>query len=195
MHKRLSSGKILLILDLDETLLHASHQPLKNEPDFEIFGYFVYERPYLHEFLSYCSRNFNLAIWSSAADEYVQAIVKHIFSSAIELKFVWGRSRCTPRKYSTNDDFYVDVASHYEYTKQFKKIRRKGYDLKKVLIVDDTPSKVANSYGNAIYVREFNGEPEDNELQLLASYLETIKEAENLRLIEKRGWQAGSKIQ
>lgn len=39
----------LLILDLDETLIHATEQP-EREADFQIFHYHVYKRPYLEEF-------------------------------------------------------------------------------------------------------------------------------------------------
>ncbi len=78
----------------------------------------------------------------------------------------------------------------YEYTKLLKKVKHKGYDLDRVLIVDDTPAKVKNAYGNAIYVTEFNGDPADNELEVLGDYLLRFKDMENVRRVEKRGWRS-----
>jgi NLI interacting factor-like phosphatase len=48
-------GPILLILDLDETLIYATEEPLQRVPDFIIGPYAVYRRPYLTEFLTSCS--------------------------------------------------------------------------------------------------------------------------------------------
>jgi RNA polymerase II subunit A small phosphatase-like protein len=42
--------KILIILDLDETLIHATDKPHDDAWDFEVFHYKVYKRPYLQEF-------------------------------------------------------------------------------------------------------------------------------------------------
>lgn len=183
---------MLLILDLDETLIHATEKKLATEHDFTVFDYFVYKRPFLDQFIEQCDQIFDLAVWSSASEDYVQEIVKHIFLEDINLKFVWSRNRCTPKISLQLDDFYnysLDVNSYYGYTKQLKKVRRKGFSLKQVLIVDDTPAKVINSYGNAIYIKEYKGEKSDKELECLAKYLLTLKDVENVRTIEKRLWR------
>lgn len=183
---------MLLILDIDETLIHATNQKLEREPEFRVFHYYVYERPYLKEFLKFCNEHFRIAIWSSASDNFVSEVVKIIIPPEIELEFVWSRNKCT---YSLNvsrdeDGYYnLDGLSHYSFTKQFKKLRKKGYDLSRVLMIDDTPEKLANSYGNAIYVREYTGGEEDNELKLLTNYLLKLKNEENVRTIEKRFWR------
>ena len=57
-----------------------------------------------------------------------------------------------------------------------------------MLIIDDSPEKTKENYGNAIYPREFNGEQDDNELAQLWKYLMLIKDEPNIRKIEKRGW-------
>jgi carboxy-terminal domain RNA polymerase II polypeptide A small phosphatase len=184
--------KMLLILDLDETLIHASKALIHEDYDFKVFHYYVYKRPFLDKFIEICSENFQLAIWSSASDDYVQEIVRNIIPSHIPLAFVWGRSRCTPIISPKIDEygFYnLDITSHYEYAKKLFKVKRKGFDLKRVLIVDDTPAKVANNYGNAIYAKEFKGEKDDKELTILSKYLLLLKEEVNVRIIEKRYWR------
>lgn len=58
-----------------------------------------------------------------------------------------------------------------------------------MLIVDDTPEKCVRNYGNAIYPKAFEGEPNDNELELLGRYLLKLRHEDNVRHIEKRNWQ------
>lgn len=184
-------GKILLILDLDETLIHATEKMLHREPDFSVFNYNIYKRPHLELFLDEVANHFHLAVWSSASDDYVEEIVKRIFKEPAALKFVWGRSRCTfTRNLADEETGYPDPFNHYHYVKKLKKVKDKGFaPFEKMLIVDDTPKKVSNSYGNALYINEFNGGDHDEELRFLLEYLLSIKDAENVRSIEKRGWR------
>lgn len=67
---------MLLILDLDETLIHASQTKLSHRPeDFTFDKYFVYKRPHLDHFLQEVARHFKLGVWSSAGDEYVSGMI------------------------------------------------------------------------------------------------------------------------
>ena len=185
--------QVLLVLDVDETLVFAHPTPLEREADFKVFDYFVYQRPYLGEFLSEINDDFHLAIWSSADDTYVQEIVKNIIPESIELVFVWGRSRCTYTRNIQVDEYgYYDdnYHNHYRYVKALKKVRKQGFRLEKTLIVDDTPFKSKNNYGNAIYPKEYKGDLEDDELKYLSKYLKTLKNVNNVRVIEKRGWKS-----
>jgi len=63
-----NTRKTLLILDLDETLIHATTKKLSTDPDFTYADYYIYRRPYLDLFLIDMSLHFQLAIWSSADD-------------------------------------------------------------------------------------------------------------------------------
>ena len=185
------SHETLLILDLDETLIHASATKVRDDFDFQLFHYFVYKRPGLAEFLNICAQHFKLAIWSSASDDYVQAVVQQIVPPGITLEFVWGRSRCTPFATPQIDEYgYYDLdgTSYYEYAKRLKKIRRRGFSLSQTLIVDDTPAKVQQNYGNAIYIKPYLGSTEDEELDYLTPYLLTLLGQETVRTIEKRNW-------
>jgi len=60
------SGKPLLILDLDETLVHTADHDLQSPADFCLAGLHVYLRPFLTDFLMTVSQLFKLAVWSSA---------------------------------------------------------------------------------------------------------------------------------
>lgn len=69
-----------------------------------------------------------------------------------------------------------------------KKVKKLGNSLEHILITDNSPKKISENYGNAIYIQSFEGNPNDQELQKLLSYLQMIKHVKNVRFIEKRGW-------
>ena len=182
--------RTLLILDLDEMLIYATETPLERSPDFCVYGYNVYRRPYLAEFLARALSEFDVAVWSSASDDYVVAVVSNIFGDHHDLQFVWGRSRATLRRTPQNDDsYFYDPWDHTHYVKPLTKVRRRGWRLERVLIVDDTPEKCVRNYGNAIHPQPYSGESGDMELELLSLYLSGLKDEPNVRRIEKRRWR------
>jgi TFIIF-interacting CTD phosphatase-like protein len=171
----------LLILDLDETLIFAEETPLEREADFLVGQFFVYKRPYLQEFIEFCLENFNVAVWTSSTGNYAVKIIEEIFPNPCELAFFWSRERCTIR--------YDEELQETYFEKMMSKVRRRGYDLKKVVVVDDSPEKWRNAYGNLVRVKSFFGETADSELKRLIMYLERLRTVENIRKTEKRNWQ------
>ena len=97
------------------------------------------------------------------------------------LRFVWARQRCTRR-------YHPELQEHY-YAKNLSKLRRHGHALERVLMLDDTPEKVAQHYGNHIRIPPFTGDPADRQLPALLPFLDALRTAENVRRIEKRYWQ------
>lgn len=174
--------KALLILDVDETLLHSREEALQYPPNFRLDQYYVYLRPGLHEFLEHACRDYQMAIWSSASEDYVAECLENLGELSFKFEFIWSRSRCTRR---------MDHEAHeIQYLKDLSKVKRRGYPLERILIVDDTGGKVSRHYGNAIYVRPFNGDRKDRELFLLIEYLRKVKDVDNYRTLEKRGWRS-----
>lgn len=174
----------LLILDVDETLIHGTTVPLETACDFRAGEFHIYERPHVKEFLESVAKSYDLACWSSATEDYLQIIMNQIISEKTKLLFCWDRSRCTRRMdFVMQEEFFL---------KDLRKIKRLGYDLSRVLILEDEPRKVFRNYGNAVYVRPFFGQRDDSELLKLASYLLSIKDIENFRAVDKRAWRAQS---
>jgi RNA polymerase II subunit A small phosphatase-like protein len=167
---------------LDETLIYGAEREGMRPCDLRVGPFVVYKRPHLDGFLQEVGRFFRLAIWSSASWGYVTAIADHILPIGLQWDFVWARERCITRR---NLETFET-----EYIKDLKKVKRAGYDLARVLIVDDTWHKVARNYGNAIYVAPFGGDSADAELPLLRKYLESLVGCQNFRAIEKRGWRS-----
>lgn len=201
--------KILLVLDIDETLVHSissvitekllPNSPIK--PNYTAHSINIFLRPGVHEFLSECAKHFELALWSSGGTEYVQYIANVVFRQHT-FKFVWDIRRCTSyipanrrqelgyfdqfTPFNPYDSNVVDIKQLRKVSKAFK------IPLAKILIVDDTPAKSIKNYGNAIYIRPFNISSiirgDDNELEKLLKYLITLKNVDNVRYIEKRYW-------
>jgi RNA polymerase II subunit A small phosphatase-like protein len=173
----------LLVLDVDEALIFGAESELDRRADFRAGQFYIYRRPGLAEFLKAVAQWYDVAIWSSATLDYVVEIAREVRPAEVEWRFVWGRERCTRRMDSERWEV--------EYLKDLKKVKQLGYDLERILFVDDTAKKVSRNYGNAIYVNPFAGSLEDSELPLLAKFLESIRGVENYRGLEKRGWRVG----
>lgn len=172
---------LLIILDIDETMVFSTLNPLSRIQDFMVDHYYVYRRPYLGDLILFCLDNFRIAVWSSSSSAYAEAMVNHIFPSPEKLEFIWSREQCTQR---------IDPETGQRYwLKNLKKVKHRGYDLDRVLMIDDSPEKLQKNYGNHLLVRPFLGDEADNELLDLKKYLENIKETDNIRSLDKRGWR------
>ena len=172
----------LIILDLDETLIYAVEGKVEKEPDFCTALYRVFKRPKLKQFLEFCFQHFEVAVWTSGNTLYANDVVNKIFPEPDRLKFVWSSKRCTKKFDSENWIYYHE--------KHLKKVKNKGYDLTKVIMIDDSPEKHTRNYGNLVRVKPFYGDLNDNELELLMKYLLILKKEKNIRKIEKRGWRS-----
>src|SRR5687767_5827865 len=113
------ADKLLLILDLDETLVHATEEPLEFEPHYEVPPYFLYLRPGLRDFRAGVSGLFRLAVWTSSSPAYADAVCRLIFPDTQSLEFVWASDRCTPTRNFENDSWC--------HAKPLKKLKRRGY--------------------------------------------------------------------
>lgn len=183
----------LLILDMDETLLHTEcfrdndyipegsynfKFPLGAEDD-ETW-YFTIKRPFIDELMKYAFDNFKVAIWTAGGSDYASTVIEKCGIDVNKLEFFWTRERCTMK---------FDYMSQSNYgEKNLGKVKNLGWDLDRVLIVDDVRMTANNNYGNLIKISSYLNSSKDTELLKLISYLETIKDEPNYRTIEKRGW-------
>lgn len=171
----------LLVLDLDETLIFATETPLARACAFRVGPYHVYRRPHVEAFLRTCARHFDIAVWTASTSDYAAPVIAELFEEIGDPLFVWARDRCTRKvDYETRDEYRL---------KDLKKVRAQGFSLDHVLAIDDTARNYERSYGNLIVVREFKGDENDTELELLAEYLVTLASVPNVRAVEKRGWR------
>lgn len=176
----LGDARKLLVLDLDETLVHASEFELPRQAHFRVGPYHVYERPHVHAFIAHVRQRFRVGVWTSSGAQYAAQVVDHLFPKDA-LEFVWTSQRCT-----TTRDW---ISGGYQTIKKLEKLKAKGYRLESIVAVDDTPAKYARSFGNLVTVSEFTGDESDDELLALMHYLDHLAEVPNVRAVEKRGWR------
>lgn len=177
-----SLDRKLLVLDLDETLVHASPQPLQRRADFCLGLHHVYLRPHLSRFLTFALTTFDVGIWTAAGEQYAEEVVKRIFDDDAPLRFVWSASQCTlSRDRATGE---------YRTVKKLRKLEGQGYALETAIAIDDTPTTYARYYGNLVTVNEYRGAEDDHELLLLERFLEHISMVPNVRAVEKRRWRS-----
>lgn len=125
-------GGKLLILDLDETLVHASERELERAADFRLVGYHVYLRPHLQAFLDYAFAHFTVGVWTSSGQLYAEPLVDRLMPGR-PLAFLWSAPRCsTARDWETGG---------YTSQKRLGKLKRHGFRLEQMIGIDDTPGK------------------------------------------------------
>lgn len=168
----------ILILDIDGTLIGD------NDGN-------IYPRPHLKTFLDFCFKKFkHVSIWTAAdkswADKVMAAIKKHMPENQ-EFYFIWAGDKCTYSlvKNAEDGEFY----SKYTKIKTLKKVWRKYKHINKynTLIIDDTPETYCKNYGNAIPIKTYIYDRDDNfdeEFIKLIKILENIMNYENVRHIK-----------
>jgi len=177
--------KKLLILDVDETLIHGAKEKLGYEPACVAPWCFLYKRPHVEEFMDFCKEHFKVAIWTTASPEHAEMVLEQICEPNYPFEFIWTASRCTQARDRIGMD---DYGSGYHWIKDLKKVKRLGFKLEQTIMVDDTPSMLERQYGNLVPIKRFKGEPEDRELLKLMEYLMLLKSEPNIRKLEKRFW-------
>jgi TFIIF-interacting CTD phosphatase-like protein len=159
----------------------VEHPLESREEDFRVEPFAVYRRPHLGGFLEAVAEWYELAVWSSGSGAYVSDVVSALFRDGPPLAFVWSCERCTRR--------FDAEGQAYHYAKNLKKVCKLGYDLRRVVMIDDSPEKLSQHYGNHVRVRPFTGDPADTELRDLLPFLEWLRGVENFRTTEKRHWR------
>lgn len=181
--------RILLIMDLDSTLIYASETEIHKPYDYKVFQFFIYLRPYFLRFLKSVSGCFSLAVWSAGSDKYVQNIVEKVFPPDISFDFVWARSRCSFEGYS------ADIVNENDlYSKNLNILKRFGYKMDKVLLMDDSPGICLMNRKNSIHIQPFLGSAADSELLHLDEYLLKIYHEKNVMELDLINWYKSGNV-
>lgn len=153
----------LLILDLDETLIHTTREWIGHPADFVCEGAgFVFARPGLARFLDSVRGPFELAIWTAATWEYLDCIAANILNDT-SFAFTWCRDNCTEGAYPDGSPLFI---------KDLRAVEAAGYDLDRVVAVDDRPEALQYHPRNLVSVTPYFGSRNDCELAALTLRLE-----------------------
>ena len=152
--------KYTLVLDLDETLVHYIEEKDRH---------YVQVRPFAEYFISEMGKYFELVIFTSAEEEYANIVLEEIDKYKVITHKLYRR--------------------HVEYNDGLclKDLDKIGRDIKRVCIIDNDKNNFKLHAENGIEIKEFLGEQDDNELDLLGDLLMSIIEsnADDIRPIIK----------
>jgi hypothetical protein len=170
--------KILIVLDIDGTLLHASF-----ESEQYISTYKLHYRPGLLEFIKLIQTHFEVAIWTAGSDDYAKFVCDRLFDNLDPPLFIWSHKRCTIR--------YVQTGLTISKAYIIKKLSKIKWNINRILIVDNTPSTYMLNYGNAIPISTWKLDYNDDALDKLGMYLtETFNKFDgSVRYIHKMFWE------
>nr|CAB3455484.1 unnamed protein product [Digitaria exilis] len=160
-------------------------------------GKLVFKRPHCDDFLRFCIRNFQLAIWSSRFKANTDAVVDILMKDVKQhLLFSWDASKCTATGHNTLENKNKPLV-----LKELKKVWNKEepglpwqqgeFSPSNTLLVDDSPHKaLRNPPHTAIFPCSYsNKNDRDDSLGPggdLRLYLEELAGADNVqRFVEE----------
>ncbi|XP_067300465.1 uncharacterized protein ctdsp1 isoform X1 [Pseudorasbora parva] len=168
-------GKICVVIDLDETLVHSSFKPVNNadfiipvEIDGTVHQVYVLKRPHVDEFLKRMGELFECVLFTASLAKYADPVS--------DLLDKWGafRSRLFRESCVFHRGNYV------------KDLSRLGRDLDKVIIVDNSPASYIFHPDNAVPVASWFDDMSDTELLDLIPFFERLSKVDNVYTVLKQ---------
>jgi RNA polymerase II subunit A small phosphatase-like protein len=166
------SGKKCLVLDLDETLVHSSFQPVK-QASFAIpvsiegvaHRVYVIKRPGVDEFLKSLSEHYELVVYTASLAKYADPLL----------------DKLDPFNYITHRLFRESCVFHEgHFVKDLDLLNR---ELSQTIIIDNSPNSYIFHNDNAIGCTSFIDDPSDVEMWELCDFLKSHKDHEDVRRV------------
>ncbi|XP_032368899.1 carboxy-terminal domain RNA polymerase II polypeptide A small phosphatase 1 isoform X2 [Etheostoma spectabile] len=167
--KSTDAGKICVVIDLDETLVHSSFKPVNNadfiipvEIDGTVHQVYVLKRPHVDEFLKRMGELFECVLFTASLSKYADPVS--------DLLDKWGafRSRLFRESCVFHKGNYV------------KDLSRLGRDLNKVIIIDNSPASYVFHPDNAVPVASWFDDMSDTELLDLIPFFERLSKVDDI---------------
>ena len=167
--RALGCAKPCLVLDLDETLVHSSFKPVLN-PDYvvpvEIDGKMtdvhVLKRPWVDLFMREVAKDWEIVLFTASLPKYADPVLD-LLDATKTISWRLFRRHC----YAFQGNYVKDLTCL-------------GRDLKKTVIVDNSPFSYAFHPQNAFPITSFIDNPNDNELLNAIPYLRELAHSEDV---------------
>ena len=187
----IDKNKKLLLLDLDETLIHSeykfgyfnktlnsekmkencNHKEIKFKEGEMEFQMIIFIRPFLNDFLENMNSCFDLGIFTAALQNYAEAALKIIDPSEKFFKFKFFRDSCI----NINDKIYIKDLSIID-----------NYDLKNIILVDNSLYSFLNNLNNGVLVNSFYYDENDKQLIFAKNYiLNSLLNCDDVRIVNE----------
>ncbi|CAI2362629.1 unnamed protein product [Moneuplotes crassus] len=164
------SDKKTLILDLDETCAHSSFSEFKNSNFKQRIVYegipytiHVLKRPHLQEFLKRMSKLYEIIFYTASVREYADLVLDYIDPEDI------GSAR-----------LFREDCRHIEGS-FVKDLSNLGRDLKKTVIIDNSPIAYCLNPNNGLPIKSFYDDINDEELLHMIPVLEHLDTVDNIQ--------------
>lgn len=183
--KTRSSSRLSLVLDLDETLVHCSTEPMpRSDLTFNITAngmqYTVHarRRPFLDVFLREASKFAEVTVFTASQQVYAEKLLDLLDPQRLYIKHRLYRSAC------------VQVEGVF-----LKDLSVLGRDLTQTVIVDNSPQAFAYQIENGIPIDTWIDEDDDTELLKLLRFLkEEVQPAVDVRDCLRRRFRIQEQI-
>lgn len=173
----------IMVLDLDETLIHSHHDGSINPltpltpPDFIVrvtieshpVRFFVHKRPHVDFFLFMISQWYELVVFTASMEMYGMAVAKKLDNSRNIFQRMYFRQHCT-----------MDFNG---YTKDLTTVCQ---DLSSIFILDNSPAAYRGNPDNAIPVKSWFSDPHDTALLDLLPVLDALRFTNDVRSVLSR---------
>jgi len=179
-----SSPPITLVLDLDETLVHCTVEPI---PDADMifpvtfngiqYKVHVRTRPYLMQFLAAVSKKFEVVVFTASQRVYANELLKRIDPDAKYIQHRIFREAC--------------LLVEGNYLKDLNVLNR---NLATSVLVDNSPHAFGYQVDNGIPIESWFDDPGDSELLKLEHFLETLHGVNDVRAVVRSKFQTYKQI-
>eukprot|EP00522_Entomoneis_paludosa_P007111 CAMPEP_0172446976 /NCGR_PEP_ID=MMETSP1065-20121228/6389_1 /TAXON_ID=265537 /ORGANISM="Amphiprora paludosa, Strain CCMP125" /LENGTH=402 /DNA_ID=CAMNT_0013198165 /DNA_START=107 /DNA_END=1315 /DNA_ORIENTATION=+ len=179
-----SSPNVSLVLDLDETLVHCTVEPIPDADmtfpvEFHGTTYQVHVRlrPFLNTFLKKIRGHYEVIVFTASQQVYADELLNLIDPDGLFFQHRLFRESC------------MAVEGNF-----LKDLNVLGRDLSKTVIVDNSPHAFGFQVDNGIPIESWFDDPNDRELLKLAKFLEKLKTCKDVRPIVRERFRCHERI-
>ena len=183
------SNKKLLILDIDETLVHSDLDfSLKEnkEVKYDSILHFNSEeeknipvplivRPGTKKFLDYAVQEFDLVVFTASDKQYADVVIDYLEKDKKYFKMRLYRNHC----------IFIEPGLYIKDLRIFSGIKK----LEDIIILDNSLFSFANQLNNGILITSFFSDMNDTFLENVKCYLNYIKNEKDIRIMNKKSFR------